>query len=78
MIAGNKDFVPKNPVATKRAMRAILKASMICAAEPELAVRLLVDRGLARNYDRGSAIRKIIAQGTDWRFVNELQKELKP
>jgi NitT/TauT family transport system substrate-binding protein len=112
MIAGNKEFVRKNPVATKRAVRAILKASMMCAAEPERAARLLVDRGFARNYDyslqmlkdlpynrwreldssdavRFYALRlhevgviksdpkKIIAQGTDWRFVNELKKELK-
>jgi NitT/TauT family transport system substrate-binding protein len=112
MIAGNKEFVRKNPVATKRAVRAILKASMMCATEPERAARLLVDRGFATNYDyslqmlkdlpynrwreldssdavRFYALRlhelgliksdpkKIIAQGTDWRFVNELKKELK-
>ncbi len=112
MIAGNKEFVRKNPVATKRAVRAILKASMMCATEPERAARFLVDRGFARNYDyslqmlkdlpynrwreldpsdavRFYALRlrelgliksdpkKIIAQGTDWRFVNELKKELK-
>jgi NitT/TauT family transport system substrate-binding protein len=112
MIAGNKEFVRKNPVATKRAVRAILKASMMCATEPERAARLLVDRGFATNYDyslqmlrdlpynrwreldpsdavRFYALRlnevgliksdpkKIIVQGTDWRFVNELKKELK-
>jgi NitT/TauT family transport system substrate-binding protein len=112
MIAGNKEFVRKNPVATKRAVRAILKASMMCAAEPEQAARFLVDRGFARNYDyslqmlrdlpynrwreldpsdavRFYALRlhevgliksdpkKIITQGTDWRFINELKKELK-
>jgi len=112
MIAGNKEFVRKNPVATKRAVRAILKASMMCATEPERAARLLVDRGFARSYDyslqmlkdlpynrwreldpsdavRFYALRlhevgliksdpkKIIVQGTDWRFFNELKKELK-
>ena len=33
--AANRAFVRKHPVATKRALRAILKASDICALEPE-------------------------------------------
>jgi len=112
VLAGNKEFVRKHPVATKRAVRAILKATSICALEPERVARLLVDRGYAARYDyalqtlkdipyarwreyssedtlRFYALRlheagvikstpqKIIAQGTDWRFVNELKKELK-
>ncbi len=112
MIGGNREFVRKNPVATKRAMRAILKAANICATEPERAARFLVDREFAKNYDYAlqtmkelpynrwreldptDAVRfyslrlheagmiksdpnKIIAQGTDWRFFNELKKELK-
>ena len=35
MLAGNREFVRKNPVATKRALRAILKAADFCAIEPE-------------------------------------------
>ena len=112
VVAGNKQFVQKNPVATKRAIRAILKATDLCAAEPERSARFLVDRGFARNYeislqmikdlpynrwrelDPTDAVRfyalrlheagvikasprKIIAQGTDWRFFNELRRELK-
>ena len=111
-VAGNREFVRKHPVATKRAMRAILKAASICALEPERAARTLVDGGFARSYEyalqtmkdlpydrwqtydaedtvRFYALRlheagmikanpkKIIAQGTDWRFFNELRKELK-
>ena len=99
-------------MATKRAIRAILKATDLCAAEPERSARFLVDRGFARNYeislqmikdlpynrwrelDPTDAVRfyslrlheagmiksdpnKIIAQGTDWRFFNELRRELK-
>ena len=45
MAFGNRDFVAKNPVATKRALRALLKAAEQCAAEPERVVRTLVDRG---------------------------------
>ena len=36
---GNRAFVRKHPVATKRALRAILKASDLCALEPERAAR---------------------------------------
>ena len=114
MVTGNRDFVRKHPVATKRALRAILKASSLIAQEPQRTARFLVDRGFTQNYDfalealremgmaftawrefdpedtlRFYALRmhesgmiksspqKIIAQGTDWRFLKELKKELK-
>lgn len=114
MVAGNREFVRKNPVATKRALRAILKAADICAREPERVARFLVDKGYTsqyeyalqtmkdmqmaygvwRQYDPEDTIRfyalrlheigmiksspqKIIAQGTDWRFLRELKKEMK-
>ena len=112
MVAANRDFVRKNPIATKRALRAILKASDICANEPERAARFLFERGYERRlniglevmktlrydrwreYDPEDTIRyfalrlhevgmiktdpeKFIAQGADWRFLNELKKELK-
>jgi NitT/TauT family transport system substrate-binding protein len=44
MISGHSDFVKKNPIATKRALRAILKSNDICAREPELAARTLVEK----------------------------------
>lgn len=112
MIASHQNFVAKNPIATKRAVRAILKATDICAREPERAARLIVAKGYEssyeaalqllkslsynrwRTYDPEDSLRfygvrlheagliktnpnKLIAQGTDWRFVNELKKELK-
>jgi NitT/TauT family transport system substrate-binding protein len=112
LMAGHRDFVHRYPVATKRALRAILKAADICALEPERVARFLVDEGYAEQYDytlqalqeipynrwreydpedtvRFHALRlheagmiktspqKIIAQGTDWRFLSELKKELK-
>ncbi len=51
MAAGNRDFVEKHPAATKRALRAILKATDLCAKEPERAARYLVDKGYESNYD---------------------------
>jgi len=112
MIAGNRDFVRKYPGAAKRVVRPILKASDVCALEPERAARAVLDKGYAtsyeyaletmrdvtygkwRQYDPEDTLRfyalrlheagmiksipqKIIAQGTDWRFLNELKKELK-
>jgi NitT/TauT family transport system substrate-binding protein len=112
MIGGNREFVRRHPVATKRALRAILKAADLCALEPERANRILVDRGFTqkpeftrqmladipyrrwREYNPEDAVRfyalrlqeagmirsspqKILAQGTDWRFFNELKRELK-
>lgn len=44
---GSRDFVRKNPMATKHALRAILKATDVCAQEPERAARYLVDKGYA-------------------------------
>jgi NitT/TauT family transport system substrate-binding protein len=89
-----------------------LKATDVCALEPNRAAQLIVDKGYAQRYDyalqtmqeipynrwreydpedtvRFYALRlheagmikntpqKIIAQGTDWRFLNELKRELK-
>jgi NitT/TauT family transport system substrate-binding protein len=112
MIISHREFVRRNPLATKRALRATLKAADACAADPAWAARFLVDKGYAENYDYAlqalkeipydkwreydhkdtvrfyalrldeagmikSSPQKIIARGTDWRFRNELKKELK-
>jgi NitT/TauT family transport system substrate-binding protein len=44
MVSGHTDFIKKNPVATKRAVRAILKANDIVARDPELATRVLIEK----------------------------------
>jgi NitT/TauT family transport system substrate-binding protein len=110
MVGANRDFVRQHPHATKRALRALLKASNLCALEPQRAARLIADRGYNydysleslkdipygkwREYDAEDTVRfyslrlheigmiksspqKIISQGTNWRFLNELKKELK-
>ena len=51
MLAGNADFVRNNPVATKRVMRAILKAADLCVTEPERVAKQIVDRGFTARYD---------------------------
>lgn len=112
MVAGNRDFVQKHPVATKRALRAILKANAVCALEPERTAQSLVDKNHTKHYDYAlqtlkdlpydkwpeynpedtvrfyalrlhevgmikSSPQKILAEGTDWRFLNEIKKEMK-
>ena len=112
MAFSNREFVHRNPVATKRALRAILKADKICVSAPDRAARSIVDRGFTSSDDYAlqtmsdvpfgrwseyepadtmrfyplrlheakmmkSSPQKILAQGSDWRFVNELKKELK-
>ena len=58
MIAGSADYVNKYPVATKRVLRAILKAADFCASNPKLAAQELVDRGFLPNYDYALATLK--------------------
>jgi NitT/TauT family transport system substrate-binding protein len=112
LLAGHNDFVQAHPIATKRVVRAVLKAADICVAEPERAAQSLIDGGFTaqyeyalqtlkevpygawREYDPEDTLRfyalrlhearminstpnKIIADGTDWRFLNELKRELK-
>jgi NitT/TauT family transport system substrate-binding protein len=50
IVAGNREFVRRYPVATKRAVRAIAKATDFCAAEPEQAARLVAARGYPYEY----------------------------
>jgi NitT/TauT family transport system substrate-binding protein len=112
MVVGNSEFINNHPRATKRVLRAILKANDICAAEPGRAAQRLVDAGFTKRYEyalqtltelpyaswrefdpedamRFYALRlhevdmikstpnELIAEGTDWRFLNELKRELK-
>jgi NitT/TauT family transport system substrate-binding protein len=112
MLTANRGFVRRHPVATKRVVRATLKAMQVCAAEPERVVRMLAAKGHERRseyavevlkqlpyarwrefspddtlrfyalrlHEAGlikSSPQKILAQGTDWRFLNELKNEMK-
>jgi NitT/TauT family transport system substrate-binding protein len=66
MLMANRAFVRHHPAATKRAIRAILKASEVCALEPETTARLMVDRGDTDSYDLALAVVKEIPYG-QWR-----------
>jgi NitT/TauT family transport system substrate-binding protein len=51
MVYTHKAFVQQYPVATKRVLRAILKAADLCTSGPERAARFLVEKGYTTNYD---------------------------
>jgi NitT/TauT family transport system substrate-binding protein len=112
MVVGNREFVRRNPIATKRALRALLKATDLCATQPARYAQFLVDKGYVTNreyalrtltdvpyrkwreYNPEDSVRffalrlrevgivkstpqRLIAQGTDWQFLNGLKRELK-
>jgi NitT/TauT family transport system substrate-binding protein len=51
MLTGNRDFVRKHPVATKRVLRAILKAAGFCVSDPARVAQRMVDGGFTPRYD---------------------------
>jgi NitT/TauT family transport system substrate-binding protein len=66
VLAANREFVRKNPVATKRALRAILKATDICALQPERAAQIMVDGGFTKQYQYAFQTMKEVPYGR-WR-----------
>jgi NitT/TauT family transport system substrate-binding protein len=107
-----RDWLEKRPVATKRALRAVLKGADVVATDPNGSARFMVDRGYSNNFDytcdilkeipynkiwqdfdpvdsvRFYALRlkqagvikstpdEILERGTDFRYLNDLRKEL--
>ena len=51
MAIANRGFVRRNPVATKRALRALLKAADLCALDPARAARYVMEKGYVSNYE---------------------------
>jgi len=51
MAFSNREFVRRNPVVMKRALRAILKADRVCVTAPGRAARSIVGRGFTSSYD---------------------------
>jgi NitT/TauT family transport system substrate-binding protein len=66
MLTGNREFVRKNPVATKRAIRAILKSAEICAVAPEKVGKAITAKGVVKNYDYALEAIKSLPYGR-WR-----------
>src|SRR5690242_16159778 len=51
MLGGNREYVRKHPIATRRVMRAILKATDLCAQEPAQIAQYISNRGLIGRSD---------------------------
>ena len=51
MLMANPDFVRTKPIATKRVVRAMLRATDLCVSAPTKVARRIVDRGFTPNYD---------------------------
>ena len=51
MLMAHREFVTKYPVATKRVLRAFLKATDMCAQAPEQAASMLAAKGYEPRYD---------------------------
>jgi NitT/TauT family transport system substrate-binding protein len=51
MLAGNREFVRQHPVATKRVLRAILKATDLCVTDPAGVAHRVVAGGFTPSYD---------------------------
>jgi NitT/TauT family transport system substrate-binding protein len=51
LLGGDREYVHKYPIATKRVLRAILKASDLCVSQPERAAQQMVERGFTTRYD---------------------------
>lgn len=112
LLGGSRQYVEAYPAATKRVLRAVLKAADLCATQPARVAREIVDRGFTprydyamqaldelpydkwRDYDPEDTVRfyalrlhevgmikstpqQIIARSADWRFLDELKRELK-
>jgi len=68
LIASTKEFVRRYPVATKRALRAILKGVDLCSAEPSRAARVMTTRGFG-NYETNFQVLRELPFGK-WREVD--------
>jgi len=112
LVAANREWVRKHPVAAKRALRAILKGSELCASDPDRGVKAYLAQGYTPNPDHArqalrelpyghwrdynpedtvrfyalrlreagmvkSPPQKLISQGTDWRALEQLRREMK-
>lgn len=58
MVSARREFAQKYPVATKKALRAFLKAADMCAQEPERVARYLAAKGYEVRYEIGLEVLK--------------------
>jgi NitT/TauT family transport system substrate-binding protein len=69
VLGANREYIRKYPVATKRVLRAIVKAADLCASEPTRVARQIVDAGFTPSYDYALQTLKEIPYAR-WREYN--------
>ena len=69
MLAVRRDYVREYPVATKRVLRAIIKAADLCSSEPTRVAQHIVDGGFTPRYDYALQTLKEIPYAR-WRDYN--------
>ena len=69
MVSARREFAEKFPVATKRALRAFLKAADLCTEEPERVARFLAAKGYEPRYKIGLEVLKSLPY-TRWHQLN--------
>jgi NitT/TauT family transport system substrate-binding protein len=67
-----REWTEKHPVATKRALRAVLKGADVVAKDPDGSARFMVDRGYSDNYGYTCDILKEIPFTNIWRDFDPL------
>jgi len=68
LVASTKEFVRKYPVATKRALRAILKGVDLCASDPSRVAQAWAERGLG-GYESARQVLRELPFGK-WREID--------
>jgi len=78
MVVGNREFVRRYPAATRRVVRALMKANQVCALEPDKSARIVVGRGATTSYEYAVQTMKEIPYSA-WREYDAegMKKELK-
>jgi NitT/TauT family transport system substrate-binding protein len=76
MVIANREFVRRHPVATARALRAVLAGLDLAGRDPAAAARFLVDRGYTTQYE---AIRDAVGtiHGGGWRAEHDPEDTLR-
>ncbi len=69
MIAANREWAARHPVAARRAVRAILKGSELCASDPELGAKAFLAQGFDFNPEYARQALRELPYGK-WRDYN--------
>ena len=60
MVAANRSYLEKNPVATKRAMRAIIRAAELAGTQPQVGAQRLADRKVASSVEQAHHVLSLL------------------